>query len=171
MIASDLSLMVDIPWGRDELIAARPMGQGGMDIILIGEAKRLLNVSIEAKAQEKWSAGPFIRQARSNIETVDDWALIVKKSHQDPIVLIDFYYASKLINLVEEAHDSIFTGKRITLGKWVDEARDIHGKRGEWFCVIHTPDETFYFMEYDFYLKLLSDLVNRRINKTSQLRS
>lgn len=135
-----------------------------MDIILIGEARKILNVSIEAKACERWSAGAYIRQAWSNLSGMDDWAVIVKKSRQNPIVLMDSRYLPKLIDLVGEAHDNVFVGKRITLEKWVDEVRNIHGKKGEWVCAINTPDEVFYFMEYDFYLKLLKKLVERRAN-------
>lgn len=169
-VTQDFSNITNIPWGRDQLLAARPMGQSGSDVILIGEAKKLLNVSVECKACEQWSVGTYIQQAQSNIADVSDWVLIIKKSNQEPIVLMDLYYITKLIDIIEDCPHEIFTTKRFYLEKWVNEVRDHYGKNKEWYCVIQYKNENYYFMEYKYYIKLLTYLVERRKRKISLLR-
>ena len=38
-VCQKISDLLNIPWGKDELIASREMGQSGVDIRLIGEAQ------------------------------------------------------------------------------------------------------------------------------------
>src|SRR5690606_40989399 len=55
--SSDLrvSEVLQIPWGRDEMIAPREMGQSGTDVRLVGEAAQRLPFAIECKAQDRKS--------------------------------------------------------------------------------------------------------------------
>ncbi len=84
-----ISDLLNIPWGKDELIASREASQTGTDVRLIGEAQERFPYSVECKWQETWSLPAWIKQARSNKKEGTDWLLVCKRSHQDPIVVMD----------------------------------------------------------------------------------
>ena len=63
-VCRQISALLDIPWGKDELIASREMGQAGTDIRLIGEAQERFPFSVECKWQEKWAVPAWIKQAK-----------------------------------------------------------------------------------------------------------
>ena len=88
-VAERISDLLDIPYGKDELIASREMSQAGTDIRLIGRAKELFKYSCECKNQETWSLPKWIKQAKSNKEKGTDWLLFVKKNRHEPIVVMD----------------------------------------------------------------------------------
>jgi hypothetical protein len=84
-----ISELLDIPWGKDELIASREASQTGTDIRLVGEAKKKFPYSVECKWQESWSLSSWIEQAKSNQGKEMDWLLIIKKSRMTPLVVMD----------------------------------------------------------------------------------
>jgi len=88
-VAKCISELLDIPWGKDCLIASREMGQSGTDVRLIGDALKRFPFSVETKAQETWSMNSFIEQAKSNQMENTDWILFVKKNNNKPIVVMD----------------------------------------------------------------------------------
>lgn len=88
-IAAYISELLDIPFGQDELISSREMGQSGTDVRLMGEAKTRFPYSIECKWQETWSLLEWIKQAKSNTPENSDWLLFCKKNNQDSIVVMD----------------------------------------------------------------------------------
>jgi len=99
---SMISKITGIPWGPDELIASREGAQNGTDVRLIDKALRLFPFSVECKRQETWAIPNWIQQARSNQLKGTDWLLVVKKSRQPPIVVMDaecfFKLMEKVIN-------------------------------------------------------------------------
>lgn len=84
-----ISDLLNIPWGPDELIASREASQCGTDVRLVGEAKKRFPFSVECKNQQTWDVPGWIRQAKSNQAEGTDWLLLIKKNHFDPIVVID----------------------------------------------------------------------------------
>ncbi len=84
-----ISELLNMPWGKDEMIASREGAQSGTDVRLIGEAKVRFPFSVECKHQQAWDVPAYIRQAKSNQEKNTDWLLILKKNHQDPVVVMD----------------------------------------------------------------------------------
>ena len=84
-----ISELLNIPWGKDELIASREASQSGTDIRLVGEAKKRFPFSVECKWQESWSLPAWIRQAKSNQMEGTDWLLVLKKRYMSPIVVMD----------------------------------------------------------------------------------
>lgn len=84
-----ISRILNIPWGKDEMIASREGSQNGTDIRLVGVAKKLFPFSVECKWQEAWAFPAWIKQAKSNQDPNTDWLLVVKKNHADPIVVMD----------------------------------------------------------------------------------
>jgi len=97
-VAEQISKLLNIPWGKDCLIASREMGQNGTDIRLIGDALKKFPFSVETKAQETWSMSNFIEQAKANQMENTDWLLFLKKNKNKPIVVMD---AIRFFNLLE----------------------------------------------------------------------
>ena len=88
-VCQKISELLGIPWGKDELIASREMGQSGTDVRLLGEAQKRFPYSVECKNQERWSILNWVEQARKNQKDGTDWLLVVKKNRVDPIVIMD----------------------------------------------------------------------------------
>lgn len=105
-VAEKISKLLGIPWGPDELISSRPMGQAGTDVCLIGEAKKRFPFSIEVKRQEKLALPSWIKQAESNQIKGTNWLLIYKRSREKPVVVMDaevfFKIQKELIKLKEK---------------------------------------------------------------------
>jgi len=88
-VCEKISELLGIPWGKDELIASREMGQSGTDVRLIGEAQKRFPYSVECKSQETWSIPAWIKQAEANRVDGTDWLLVVKRNHIKPVVVMD----------------------------------------------------------------------------------
>ena len=95
-IAEQISNILDIPWGKDELIRSREMAQSGVDVVLLGRAREKFPWSVECKNTEKLNLWDAIRQARDNQQDGTDWMLCVKKNHESPVVVIDSMIFFKL---------------------------------------------------------------------------
>ena len=84
-----ISELLELPWGKDELIASREASQSGTDVRLIGEALQRFPFSVECKSQETWAIPGWIKQAEANQVEGTDWLLVVKKRRMDPVVVMD----------------------------------------------------------------------------------
>ena len=114
-VAEKISNMTGIPWGKDELIRARPMGQSGTDVSVIGRAKELFPYAIECKNCEKFSLPEWIEQAKYNKTDDTDWMLFITKNNYDTIMVMD---AEKFFNVYKDAmyyKDSITAKKEVKL--------------------------------------------------------
>ena len=90
-VAKAISEYSGIPYGKDELIASREMGQSGTDVRLIGEAKKVFPFAVECKSGESWSLPATIRQAQANQDKDTDWLVVLKrKEWSSPVVCLDF---------------------------------------------------------------------------------
>ena len=88
-VAKKISELLNIPWGKDEQIASREMGQSGTDIRLLADAKDLFPWSVEVKNSEMWSVPSFIKQAKENQLPGTDWLLFMKKNQHEYITVLD----------------------------------------------------------------------------------
>ena len=95
-VAEQISNILSIPWGKDELIRSRGMGQSGVDVVLVGEAKEKFPWSVECKNTQKLNLWDAIGQARDNQLDGTDWLLCVKKNHESPVVVMDSMIFFKL---------------------------------------------------------------------------
>ena len=84
-----ISKLLNIPWGPDEQIASREMGQPGCDVRLVADAKDRFPWSVECKNQEKWNIPAWIRQAKDNQKPGTDWLLICSRNRFDNIAILD----------------------------------------------------------------------------------
>ena len=98
--AQKISDLLGLPWGKDEQIAAREMGQSGTDIRLVADAKDLFPWSIEAKNCETWSVPAFIKQAKENQGNSTDWLVVMKKNNHEYIVVLDAEVFFDLLRLL-----------------------------------------------------------------------
>jgi len=94
-----ISKLLDMPWGKDEHIASREGCQNGTDVRLVGDAQKKFPFSVECKWQESWALPAWIIQAKSNQVEGTDWLLVVKKSHSNPIIVMD---AEKFFELLRK---------------------------------------------------------------------
>lgn len=81
--------LLGIPWGVDEQIAPRESGQPGVDVRLVADAKKRFKFSVECKNQERWDVHKWIVQAKTNQAKETNWLLVVKRNHNNPVVIID----------------------------------------------------------------------------------
>jgi len=95
-VAEQISNILNIPWGKDELIRSRGMGQSGVDVVLLGEAKKQFPWSVECKNTQKINLWDCIKQARDNQLDGTDWLLITKKNYETPVVVMDSMIFFKL---------------------------------------------------------------------------
>lgn len=100
-VAKKISDLLDMPWGKDEVIASREMGQPGVDIRLVGDAKECFPWSVEAKWQEKWSLPAAIRQAKENQMNGTDWLVVLKKNHHDYVAVLDADVFFDILRLIK----------------------------------------------------------------------
>ena len=99
-VAERLGKLTGISYGKDKDIESRPMGQSGVDIILRGNAKKLIPFSIECKRQNSWNVKSFIDQAKQNELPETDWVIIAKKDRQDPVVIISLETFLGMLSLI-----------------------------------------------------------------------
>lgn len=88
-VCQKISNLLNLPWGKDELIASREASQSGTDVRLIGEARQRFPFSVECKAQETWALPGWIKQAQANQEPGSDWLLFCKRRREKPVVVMD----------------------------------------------------------------------------------
>lgn len=88
-VCQKISDLLGIPWGKDESIASREMGQSGTDVRLLGEAQKRFPYSVECKYQETWSVLAWIEQAKQNQKEGTEWLLVLKKNRVKPVVVMD----------------------------------------------------------------------------------
>jgi hypothetical protein len=98
-VCAKVSELTGFDFGKDEAIESRPMGQKGVDVRLTPEVKRLFPFSVECKFCEGWSVPGWIEQAQKNRVSGTDWLLVLKRSRQEPVVLMD---ASAFFELLEK---------------------------------------------------------------------
>ena len=104
-IAQKISDILKIPWGKDESVRSREMGQSGVDVVLIGDALKQFPYSVEAKSQQTWSIPQWIEQAEANLIPNTNWLLICKRSQkkgvkQRKIVVLDYDHFFELIQRI-----------------------------------------------------------------------
>ena len=88
-VCQQISELLGIPWGRDEAIAPREMGQSGTDVRLVGDARRRFPFSVECKNQETWAVPTWIEHAQRNQAPDTEWLLVMKRNRSKPVIVID----------------------------------------------------------------------------------
>jgi hypothetical protein len=87
--AEKISVLTGIPCGKDCLIQSREMGQGGVDVKILGEAFEKFSYAVECKNCEQYSMPAWIKQAKSNCVDGVEFLLVTKRNHEDPLITLD----------------------------------------------------------------------------------
>lgn len=91
-IADRIAEIFNIEWKQSDdqsLIAVRPSGQHGTDIILRGDMYKRFPWDVEAKWSESLNLSGTIEQAEANTKPGRNWLIVHKrKSFQEPIVIM-----------------------------------------------------------------------------------
>ncbi len=88
-VCEKIAEVTGLEWGKDKPIESRPMSQSGVDVRLDREALAKFPFSVETKFQEKWNVPQWIDQAKSNTIDGTDWLLVIKRSKEKPVVIMD----------------------------------------------------------------------------------
>ena len=88
-VAQKISEITGYPWGKDQPIEPRQMGQSGSDVRLEEKVRRVFPFTVECKNQERWDIPAWIEQAKKNRYPDTYWLLIVKKNRHEPIAILD----------------------------------------------------------------------------------
>jgi len=99
-VAKKISDLLNVPWGADEVIEPRRMGQPGVDIRLEKEVREDFPWSLEIKNQETWNIPAAIRQAKENQMNSTDWLVVMKKNNHDYIAILDADVFFDLLRLI-----------------------------------------------------------------------
>lgn len=101
-VAQKISELLEIPYGQDELIESRGMGQNGTDVRLSGEARKLFPFSIECKCGCSFSFPAAIKQAKDNQLPNTDWLVVTRRDREKAVVSVD---AETFFKIMKELHD------------------------------------------------------------------
>ena len=96
-VCAQISSITGIPWGPDQPIASREMGQGGTDVRLVGDALDRFPFAVECKYQETWSIPQWVKQAKGNLEEDHlTYLLFVKRNRHEELVVMDARFFFRL---------------------------------------------------------------------------
>ena len=95
-----ISKLTGYIWGKDEMIAAREMGQSGVDVRLVADAKEAFPWSVECKWQESLSLPSAVKQAKENQKPGTDWLLVTRRKREGYLVTLDAEVFFDLLRLI-----------------------------------------------------------------------
>lgn len=99
-VCTKVAELTGMPTGKDCPIESRPMGQSGVDIRLDREALARFPWSVECKATESWNVPGAIAQAKANEASGLNWLLVMKKSRDRHVVILDAETFFRLLALI-----------------------------------------------------------------------
>lgn len=102
-MVSELTGIAWGPPGTDMPIEPRASSQIGCDVRLESHVRELFPFSVECKRQESWSVHEWIEQAKANEAKGTDWLILAKRSHKNPVAIID---AAKFFNILKELRET-----------------------------------------------------------------
>ncbi len=106
-VCRKISALTGYEWGssgEDKPIESRPMGQSGPDIRMESHVQKMFPFSVECKWQESWSVPSWIEQAKANQKPNTDWLLILKRSREKPVVVMDAEIFFNYMYVLKDKH-------------------------------------------------------------------
>lgn len=82
-IAKMISEFTDVPFGKDEEIQSREMGQSGADVRLSARVLQLFNYGIECKDDKSWNVKKAIKQAIANCKPESNWIVFHRQTDRN----------------------------------------------------------------------------------------
>jgi len=103
LVAKKISDLLGEPFGPDEDIASRPMGQSGCDIRISPRIRKMFPYSIECKNQERFNVVTAIQQAIENQMEGTEWLLVYSKNRFPTVISMDIDHFFKLLQRLQDA--------------------------------------------------------------------
>jgi len=94
-LARKISEFTGLPWGKDEEISSREMGQSGPDIRMSSTARMMFPFTAECKSGDQWMLPNAIKQCQTNLYPFTNWLVCIDRPsvHPDqrilPIIILD----------------------------------------------------------------------------------
>ena len=102
-VGKKVAELLNEPFGPDEDIASRPMGQSGCDIRLSPRILKKFPYSIECKCQERFNVVTALKQAVNNQQEGTEWLLFYTKNRFPTVVSMD---ADHFFELMQRIYDA-----------------------------------------------------------------
>lgn len=83
-LARKISEFTGLPWGKDEEISSREMGQSGPDIRMSSTARMMFPFTAECKSGNHWNLPAAIKQCRANLYPFTDWLVCLDRPSIHP---------------------------------------------------------------------------------------
>jgi hypothetical protein len=106
LVAKKISELLNEPFGPDEDIASRPMGQSGCDIRLSPRVRKLFPYSVECKCQERFNVVIALKQAMDNNMEGTEWLLVYTKNRFPVVVSLDIDHFFSLLKRIKNLKDT-----------------------------------------------------------------
>ncbi len=90
-----ISEFSEIPWGKDEEIASREMGQSGPDVRMSPNARKIFPFTLECKSGNQWNLPASIKQCQANLYPDTRWMVVLDRpdpkpdNRIPPVVVVD----------------------------------------------------------------------------------
>ena len=102
LVAKKISELLNIPFGPDEDIASRPMGQAGCYIRLSPGVQKRFPYSVECKCQERFNVVTAIKQAIENQKEGTEWLLFFTKNRFPTTVIMSCDHFFDLMQRIQD---------------------------------------------------------------------
>jgi len=88
-LANKISEFTGLPWGKDEEIRSREMGQSGPDVGMSSTARMMFPFTAECKSGNHWNLPAAIKQCQANLYPFTDWLVCLDRPsiHPDQRIL------------------------------------------------------------------------------------
>ena len=83
-VCQKISEFTGLPWGKDEEIASREMGQSGCDVRMSRKVRKLFPFTVECKSGDQWLLPNAIKQCQANLYPDTDWVVVLDRPHATP---------------------------------------------------------------------------------------
>jgi len=156
-VAQKIADMLGVPCGKDELVESRESSQSGVDIKLIGDARRRFPWSVECKNQQNIQIRQWVGQASTNRMPGTEWILFVKKNHFKPVAIIDYEVAGPLFcEGLPVAPYEEYDSKTWKFEQWVDGLRATGRK--DWCLCLKDSEHFLLVFDLDWFMEYLDGL-------------
>jgi hypothetical protein len=94
-LARKISDFTGEPWGKDEAISSRPMGQSGPDVFMSKQIRKMFPFTAECKSGTQWNLPAAIKQCQANLYDDTYWLVVLDRPHARaeerilPLVVVD----------------------------------------------------------------------------------
>lgn len=99
-VAERISKLIKVPWGADQPIEPRRMGQNGVDIRLDAESRKIFPWSVECKNTEVWSLPAAIKQVKADLYPDTDWIVFLRKNRHEEVAVLNAEVFFELLNAI-----------------------------------------------------------------------